>query len=98
MHQARKILIGNLSTDAEEEQIRGVFSEHSAQVSAVSMPKHPKTGLSLGYAFVEMRNLIDAREAVSALQGKSINGRKLTMSLVDAIKKAPKWYQFGFGQ
>lgn len=92
-----RVLVGNISIETKEEQIRGVFSDRTEQVLSASMPKHPKTGLSLGYAFVEM-SLLDARNAVSELQGRCIGDRKLAISLADAIEKTRRWYQFGFAQ
>jgi cold-inducible RNA-binding protein len=94
-----KILIGNLSTDAEEDQIRVVFTGTAGVVSAVSIPKDPKTGKSRGYGFVEMSSDAEAEQAVQDLNGQTINGRKIAMSLVESTnkKKTRKWYQFGPG-
>ena len=97
MQQESRILIGNLDTDAEEAQVRDVFTGREEQVSSVEMPKHPKTGRSMGYAFVEMLNTAVAQLAIDELSGHSINGSKINMSLVESkiIHRKKKWYQFG---
>ncbi len=95
MQQDIRILIGNLSTDVEEQQIRDVFTGTPGTVSAVSIPRDPKTGKSRGFAFVDMLNNLDAERAVSDLNGQNVNGRTINMSLVPFKKPQRKWYHFG---
>jgi RNA recognition motif-containing protein len=92
-----KILLGNLSTDAIEDQIREVFSATTGSVCAVSIPTDPRTGKGRGYAFVEMNTDAEAQKAVDDLNGHSINGRKIAMSLVEGKPTKRKWYQFNAG-
>jgi len=91
-----KILIGNVGTDLKEEQIAELFSQAAGEVCAVSIPKDPRTGKCRGYAFVEMLTDLEAQQAVDLLNGQSINGRKLSLSIVETQRKR-KWYQFGSG-
>lgn len=92
-----KILIGNLSTEALEDHIREVFTGTAGQVSAVNIPTDPRTGKCRGYAFVEMNTDAEAQKAVDDLNGHSINGRKIAMSLVEGKPTKRKWYQFNAG-
>lgn len=93
MTKEAKILIGNLSTDAQEEQICELFLRTSGKLKSLSIPKDPRTDKGRGFAFVEMNSVPEAQEAISDLNGQSINGRKLSMSLVDPKQDKKKWYQ-----
>ncbi len=89
-----KILIGNLATESREEQIRDVFTGTAGTVSLVDIQTDPRTGKCRGYAFVEMVTDAEAQKAVDDLNGHSIDGRKLAMSLVEGKPTKRKWYQF----
>jgi RNA recognition motif-containing protein len=93
MTNEAKILIGNLSTDAQEEQIREMFLRTSGKLKSLSIPKDPRTAKGRGFAFVEMNSVLEAQQAISNLNGQSINGRKLSMSLVEVKQCDKKWYQ-----
>jgi RNA recognition motif-containing protein len=93
MSKEAQILIGNLSTDAKEEQICEMFSKTAGKLKSLSIPKDPRTDKGRGFAFVVMNSIIEAQEAISILSGESINGRKLSMSLVEPKKEERKWYQ-----
>lgn len=92
MTKEAKILIGNLSTDAQEEQICELFLGTSGKLKSLSIPKDPRTDKGRGFAFVEMNSVLEAQQAVSDLNGRSINGRKLSMSLVEPKQDEKKWY------
>ena len=93
MTKEATILIGNLSTDTQEEQIRELFLRTSGKLKSLSIPKDPRTEKGRGFAFVVMNSVLEAQEALSDLTGQSINGRKLSMSLVESKRVEKKWYQ-----
>lgn len=93
MTKEAKILIGNLSMDAQEEQICELFLRTSGKLNFLSIPKDPRTDKGRGFAFAEMNSVLEAQEAISDLNGQSINGRKLSMSLVESKQVEKKWYQ-----
>lgn len=93
MTEEAKILIGNLSTDVQEQQIYELFLGTSRKLKSLSIPKDPRTKMGRGFAFVEMNSVLEAQEAISDLSGLSINGRKLSMSLVEPKQGGKKWYQ-----
>ena len=70
-----------------------MFSKTSGKLKSLSIPKDPRTDKGRGFAFVEMNSMLEAQEAISDLSGESINGRKLSMSLVEPKKEERKWYQ-----
>lgn len=73
------IYVGNLSFGATEDDVRKIFVAYG-QVSSVAIIKDKMTGKSRGFAFVEMPNDSEAQSAISALNGKEIGGRTLTVN------------------
>jgi len=73
------IYIGNLSFQAEEEDIREVFSEYGA-VKRVSLPTDRETGRKRGFAFVDMENDADEDKAIEELDGAEWLGRELKVN------------------
>lgn len=75
----KKLYVGNLTfgvTDAELEQL---FAEHGTVQSAqVIMDRD--TGRSKGFGFVEMGSDQEAQAAITAMNGKDVNGRALTVN------------------
>jgi RNA recognition motif-containing protein len=73
-----KLYVGNLSFNTTEQQLESMFAEHGAVQSAV-MVMDRETGRPRGFGFVEMGD--DAgRAAIAALNGKSVDGRELTVN------------------
>jgi RNA recognition motif-containing protein len=92
-----KILIGNISTSADEEKIRELFATATGAVLSVTIPRDERTGQNRGYAFVEMASEVEAEEAVKVLNGTEVGGRSMSMSVVKKEQAKPKWYKFGAG-
>ncbi len=74
-----KIYVGNLSWNITEEQLNEMFSEFGKVVS-VTIIKDNYTKRSKGFGFIEMENKADANNAISDLNGKEVDGRKLTVN------------------
>lgn len=68
------IYIGNLSFQAEEEDLRNIFDEYG-KVSRISMPKDRETGKKRGFAFVEMDSNEEEEKAIETLDGAEWMGR-----------------------
>jgi cold-inducible RNA-binding protein len=76
---AKKLYVGNLSYDMTDSDLQGMFESHGTVQSAqVIMDR--ETGRSKGFGFVEMSNDQEAQGAISALNGKEVNGRALTVN------------------
>jgi len=75
----KKLYVGNLSYGATESSIRALFENHGA-VESVNMITDRDTGRSKGFGFVEMTNDAEAQRAISALNGKEVDGRALTVN------------------
>jgi RNA recognition motif-containing protein len=73
------IYVGNLSFNATENDLEDAFGEYGA-VSSVNIIKDRDTGRSRGFAFVEMRDDREGREAIEAINLKEIAGRSVTVN------------------
>lgn len=74
-----KMYVGNLTFDASESDVRELFSEHG-QVNEVSMVMDRETNRPRGFAFVTMNNKEGMDNAIKNLDGKTWNGRALTVN------------------
>jgi RNA recognition motif-containing protein len=70
------IFVGNLSFETTDDDLRTEFSAFG-ELSSVTVLKDKFTNKSRGFGFVEMPNQEEAKKAVEALNGKSINGRTI---------------------
>jgi RNA recognition motif-containing protein len=73
---ATNLYVGNLSYDTSEDTLRTLFGEFG-EVEAVNVITDRYTGRPRGFAFVEMAEEQPAMEAISALNGKSVDGREI---------------------
>ncbi len=75
----RKLYVGNLSYGVRDSDLEELFAAHGTVASAqVIMDRD--TGRSKGFGFVEMGSDQEARAAISALNGKELEGRNLTVN------------------
>jgi len=77
-----KIYVGNLSFDVTEEELRQEFASFG-EVTSVSIPTDKYSGRPRGFAFVEMSSVSEGQAAITALNGKTLKDRTLT---VDAAR------------
>lgn len=73
------IYIGNLSYRATEGDIRNAF-EQFGEVASVQIIKDRETGRSRGFAFVEMPNSDEAKQAIDQLDSSQIAGRPVKIN------------------
>ena len=71
-----RLHIGNLSYDATEDDLLGLF-KGIGMVQSVDIVYNGRTHRSKGFGFVQMMSLADARRAVAELHGQSFMGRPL---------------------
>ena len=84
-----KLFVGNLSFDTTENDLQDLFEQHGA-VSEVFLVNDKMTGRSRGFAFVTMNDDAQANAAVSALNGKEVAGRALTINEARAREERPR--------
>ena len=73
---AKNLYVGNLSFDTTEDTLRTLFAEFG-EIDSVKVITDRYTGRSRGFGFVEMSTEEAAQEAISGLNGKSVDGREL---------------------
>ena len=76
---AKKLYVGNLTYETTDNDLQNLFAPFGTVQSAqVIMDRD--TGRSKGFGFVEMNSGDEAQAAISALNEKETNGRKLTVN------------------
>ena len=70
------VFVGNLASNRTPDELRSLFQAYGL-VDAVEIMTDPETRYSRGFAFVEMRNDLDARKAISHLNGVALWGRPI---------------------
>jgi len=70
------ILVGNLSPNATEQDIRSIFEQHGT-VQRFKMMTDFKTDQPRGFAFVQMSNDTEAERAIAAVDGTELSGRPI---------------------
>lgn len=73
------IYAGNLAYSLTEDDLREAFSAFG-EVSSVNLIMDKFSGQSKGFGFVEMPNNAEADAAIKGLNGKSLNGRDITVN------------------
>ena len=81
------IYVGNLAFTATDEDLRSAF-EQFGEVTSVNIIMDRETGRSRGFAFVEMADGENAKEAIENLDGSAIAGRNVTVN--EARPRAPR--------
>lgn len=76
---SKKLYVGNLSHDLNNNDLQQLFEAHGNVVSAQIIMDR-ESGRSKGFGFVEMGSVTEAKEAIDALNGKEVHGRSLTVN------------------
>ena len=77
---SNKLFVGNLSFDTTENDLQDAFAAHGTVIEANLMMDRV-SGRPRGFAFVTMSTPEEAQAAIGALNGKSIDGRALTVNV-----------------
>lgn len=89
---AKRLFVGNLSYATTSEQLQALFAE-VAPVATVDLVTDRATGQPRGFGFVEMETEEGAKEAISRLNEREVNGRNITVSEA----RPPRERSFGGG-
>ncbi|CAL8268637.1 unnamed protein product [Arctogadus glacialis] len=68
-----KLFVGGISFDTTEQSLEDVFSKYGP-ISEVVIIKHRETQRSRGFGFITFENPEDAKDAMIAMNGKSLDG------------------------
>ncbi len=73
------IYVGNLSYDVTEEELRQEFTAFG-EVQTVNIITDKYSGRPKGFGFVEMPSVSEGQAAITALNGKTLKERTLTVN------------------
>ena len=85
---AVSIYVGNLPFSATQEGVEALFAPYGDPLS-VKLIMDRETGRPRGFGFVEMDEA-DAINAISALDGKEVDGRNLRVNKAEPKKPAAR--------
>jgi RNA recognition motif-containing protein len=74
------IYISNLDQKVSEDDVKKLFQQYG-EVRSVKVITDYNTGISRGFAFVEMPNDHDAEKAISRLNNTDVNGRAASVQV-----------------
>ncbi|MCR5218502.1 RNA-binding protein [Treponema sp.] len=83
---SKKVYAGNLNFITTEDSLNAAFSKFG-QINSVTIIKDRDTNQSKGFGFVEFENDEDAEKAISVMNGKEFDGRKIRVSLAEEKKR-----------
>jgi RNA recognition motif-containing protein len=92
---SRKLYVGNLPFETNENDLQELFAEAGA-VESVNVVRDRETGRARGFAFVEMATDEAAQAAVSQLHDRTFGGRRLTVN--EARPQTPRSGGGGYGR
>ena len=76
---SNKLFVGNLSFNTTETDLQDAFAAHGTVLEAKMMMDR-ESGRPRGFGFVTMGTPDEAQAAISALNGKDMDGRALTVN------------------
>lgn len=85
---AKKLYVGGLSYNTKEDVLKDAFSKAGTVESAVIIIDK-MTGRSKGFGFVEMASDEEAEKAIKMLDGKELDGRKITVNEARPMEDRP---------
>ena len=77
---SNKLFVGNLSFNTTESELNTAFGAHGT-VTETNLMMDRATGRPRGFGFVTMGSDEEAQKAVEAMNGKSLDGRPLTVNI-----------------
>ncbi|XP_074544460.1 cold inducible RNA binding protein a isoform X2 [Halichoeres trimaculatus] len=84
MSDEGKLFIGGLNFETNEDTLAAAFGKYGT-IEKVDVIRDKETGKSRGFGFVKYDNTEDAKDAMSGMNGKTIDGRQIR---VDAAGKS----------
>ena len=86
----RKLYVGNLPFSTTESELEELFGRMGS-VESVNVIRDMATGRARGFAFVEMTNDAEAKEAISAVDNKEIGGRQVKVNEAKPRNEKPRY-------
>ena len=83
-----KLFVGNLDFKVTENDLQAAFAAYGTVVEA-NLVTDRATGRPRGFAFVTMNSPEEAQKAIAALNGKTLGGRALNVSVARERDERP---------
>ncbi len=83
---SKKLFVGSLSWDTNDEGLRNAFSTHG-EVSEAVVISDRDTGRSRGFGFVTFEDDEAADQAIAALNGSELDGRTIRVDVAQAKQR-----------
>src|SRR6476660_2304780 len=77
---SNKLFVGNLSFNTTENDLQDAFAAFGT-VTEANLMMDSETGRARGFGFITMSTPEEAQKAIEGLNGKSIDGRALTVNV-----------------
>jgi RNA recognition motif-containing protein len=84
---SKKLFVGSLSWDTNDEGLRNAFSTHGAISEAIVISDRD-SGRSRGFGFVTFEEDEAADKAVAALNGTELDGRTIKVDVAQAKQRS----------
>ena len=84
---SKKLFVGSLSWDTNDESLRNAFSAHG-EISEAVVVSDRDTGRSRGFGFVTFEDDDAADKAVAALNGTELDGRTIRVDVAQARERS----------
>jgi len=75
-----RLYIGNLPHSTAEQELQAWLEGQGFRVESVQVIRDLETGSSRGFAFVELPEVVRAKEAVDSLNGQRLEGHNVRVS------------------
>jgi cold-inducible RNA-binding protein len=85
---SNRLFVGNLSFETTENDLQDEFAAFGA-VTEVNLMMDRTTNRSRGFAFITMGTPEEGQKAIDGLNGKSIGGRAITVSVARPREERP---------
>ena len=75
-----RLHVGNLAKTVTEDELQTLFAQ-AGQVASVTVITDRDSGVSKGFAFVEMTTQVEAAQAITMLNGFNLSDHELKVSI-----------------
>jgi cold-inducible RNA-binding protein len=86
---AQKLFVGGIAFTTTDEGLREFFAQSGTVLSA-SVVMDQFSGRSRGFGFVEMATAEEAQKAVTGLNGRELDGRRLNVDIAKPKSNSPR--------
>ena len=86
---SKKLYVGNLPYSMDNNKLEELFSKYG-KITSVDVINDKFTNRSKGFAFVEMENDSEASQAITELNDKEIEGRKIVVNEAKPREERPR--------